>query len=115
MGRLLLTEEAKSGTTSTKNVSERKIVNRNGQAGLSSMGEFTGGKRADENLQDTDLFDEFREDGNFESTAEQKVTGSIPMLKNNKNALIRNTKPFSQRLKSGELKIDIRDPHAVAN
>lgn len=30
-----------------------------------------------------------------ESTAEQKVTGDIPMLKNNKNALIRNTKPFS--------------------
>ena len=30
-----------------------------------------------------------------ESTAEQKVTGNIPMLKNNKNALIRNTKPFS--------------------
>jgi hypothetical protein len=58
--------------------------------------------------------DEFREDG-FESTAEQKVTGNIPMLKNNKNALIRNTKPFSQRLKSGELKIDVRDPHAVAN
>ena len=58
--------------------------------------------------------DEFREDG-FESTAEQKVTGNIPMLKNNKNALIRNTKPLSQRLKSGELKIDVRDPHAVAN
>lgn len=37
------------------------------------------------------------------------------MLKNNKNALIRNTKPFSQRLKTGELKVDIRDPHAVAN
>jgi hypothetical protein len=31
----------------------------------------------------------------IESTAEQKVTGNIPMLKNNKNALIRNSKPFS--------------------
>lgn len=50
-----------------------------------------------------------------ESTAEQKVTGNIPMLKNNKNALIRNTKPFSQRLRSGELHIDINDIHAVAN
>lgn len=37
------------------------------------------------------------------------------MLKNNKNALIRNSKPFSQRLKSGELKIDVRDVYAVAN
>lgn len=50
-----------------------------------------------------------------ESTAEQKVTGNIPMLKNNKNALIRNTKPFSQRLKNGELKIDTNDINAVAN
>jgi uncharacterized protein (DUF362 family) len=31
-----------------------------------------------------------------ESTNEQKVTGNIPMLKNNKNALIRNSKPFSR-------------------
>jgi hypothetical protein len=30
-----------------------------------------------------------------ESIAEQKLTGSIPMLVNNKNALIRSTKPFS--------------------
>jgi len=51
----------------------------------------------------------------YESTAEQKVTGNIPMLKNNKNALIRNTKPFSQRLRNGELHIDINDIHAVAN
>lgn len=51
----------------------------------------------------------------FESTAELKVTGNIPMLKNNKNALIRNTKPFSQRLRNGELHIDINDIHAVAN
>ena len=50
-----------------------------------------------------------------ESLAEQKVTGRIPVLKNNKNALIRNSKPFSQRLKSGELKIDVRDVYAVAN
>lgn len=50
-----------------------------------------------------------------ESTAEQKVTGSIPMLTNNKNALIRNNKPFSQRLKSGELNIDIGDIHQVSN
>ena len=50
-----------------------------------------------------------------ESIAEQKVTGSIPMLTNNKNALIRNNKPFSQRLKSGELNIDVGDIHQVAN
>jgi len=50
-----------------------------------------------------------------ESTNEQKVTGSIPMLKNNKNALIRSTKPFSQRLKAGDLHIDVGDIHAVAN
>lgn len=50
-----------------------------------------------------------------ESTAEQKVTGNIPMLKNNKNALIRNTKPFSQRLRNGELHIDINNINAVAN
>mgnify|MGYP000981815385 CR=1 FL=1 len=50
-----------------------------------------------------------------ESTNEQKVTGNIPMLKNNKNALVRNTKPFSQRLKNGELNIDTNDIHAVAN
>ena len=37
------------------------------------------------------------------------------MLKNNKNALIRNSKPFSQRLKSGEINIDVTDIHAVAN
>ena len=30
-----------------------------------------------------------------ESTNEQKVSGNIPMLKNNKNALIRNSKSFS--------------------
>ena len=68
-------------------------------------------KQGDEDLVEDDM----RLDDGNESLAEQKVTGSIPMLKNNKNALIRNTKPFSQRLKSGELKIDIRDPHAVAN
>lgn len=34
---------------------------------------------------------DIREDVNMtESTNEQKVTGQIPMLKNNKNALIRN-------------------------
>ena len=55
-----------------------------------------------------------KQDAN-ESTAEQNVTGNIPMLKNNKNALIRNTKPFSQRLKNGELNIDVNDIHAVAN
>jgi len=59
---------------------------------------------------------ENKEDINInESTAEQKVTGSIPMLKNNKNSLIRNTKPFSQRLKTGELNIEVSDIYAVAN
>lgn len=50
-----------------------------------------------------------------ESTGEQKLTGSIPVLVNNKNALIRSTKPFSQRLRGGDLNIDTADIHAVAN
>jgi len=50
-----------------------------------------------------------------ESTAEQKEIGNIPMLKNNKNALIPSTKPFSERLKSGELDIDLSDVNAIAN
>ena len=36
------------------------------------------------------------------------------MLKSNKNAL-RSVKPFSQRLKNGELSIDVNDIYAVAN
>ena len=43
------------------------------------------------------------------------MTGNIPMLKHNKNALIRNPQPFSLRLKNGELNIDCTDIHAVAN
>jgi hypothetical protein len=36
MGRLLLTEEAKSATASTKTYSERNIVNRGGKPDLTS-------------------------------------------------------------------------------
>jgi hypothetical protein len=40
---------------------------------------------------------------------------NIPALRNNKNAMTKTGKPFSERLLSGELKIDPNDSHAVAN
>lgn len=73
-------------------------------------------KTGDEDLVEDEAVIMHRDDqATHESTAEQKITGSIPMLKNNKNTLIRSTKPFSQRLKGGELNIDVGDIHAVAN
>ena len=50
-----------------------------------------------------------------ESFSERKNQTNIPSLKNNKNAMNKNSKPFSERLMNGELSIDARDPHAVAN
>lgn len=52
------------------------------------------------------------EENNNDSGSERKHTANannIPMLKNNKNALDRNTKPFSYRLMNGILKIDLKD------
>lgn len=52
------------------------------------------------------------EENNNDSGSERKHTANannIPMLKNNKNALDRNTKPFSYRLINGILKIDLKD------
>ena len=55
------------------------------------------------------------EENNNDSGSERKLSANIPILKNNKNALDRNTKPFSFRLTNGILKIDIKDQQAVAN
>jgi len=41
-------------------------------------------------MKESDQFDQREDIIINESTAEQKVTGNIPMLKHNKNALIRN-------------------------
>jgi hypothetical protein len=50
-----------------------------------------------------------------ESFSERKNQTNIPALKNNKNAMNKSSKPFSERLLSGELKIDPNDVHSVAN
>lgn len=50
-----------------------------------------------------------------ESFSERKNQTNIPALKNNKNAMNKSSKPFSERLLSGELKIDPSDVHSVAN
>lgn len=50
-----------------------------------------------------------------ESFSERKNQTNIPSLKNNKNAMNKATKPFSERLMNGELKIDPNDAYAVAN
>ena len=50
-----------------------------------------------------------------ESFSERKNQTNIPSLKNNKNAMNKVTKPFTERLLSGELKIDPNDAYAVAN
>ena len=59
MGRLLLTEETKSGT-STKNATEQSIVNRSGKVGLGSREESKRGPLADEDLLESDRLDDFR-------------------------------------------------------
>ncbi len=56
-----------------------------------------------------------------ESFSERKLQTNIPALKNNKNAMNKygvggaNSKPFSERLMSGELKIDPNDLNAIAS
>mmetsp|Transcript_19579 Transcript_19579/g.14282 ORF Transcript_19579/g.14282 Transcript_19579/m.14282 type:complete len:119 (+) Transcript_19579:1074-1430(+) len=54
-----------------------------------------------------------------ESFSERKMQTNIPSLKNNKNAMnkygLGNSKPFSERLLSGELKIDCSDLNAVGS
>jgi hypothetical protein len=50
-----------------------------------------------------------------ESFSERKNQTSIPSLKNNKNAMNKATRPFSQRLLGGDLNIDPSDPYSVAN
>ena len=59
-------------------------------------------KDGDEDLVEDEVSLNLREDGFRgddstvqESTAEQKVTASIPVLKSNQNSLIKQTKPFS--------------------
>ena len=66
-------------------------------------------KSGDEDLvEDETSFIGKKED---ESQLDQKIPTQMPK----KAALAKNTKPFSFRLKSGELNIDIGDIHAVAN
>ena len=48
------------------------------------------------------------------ATSEQKEIGNIPLLIGN-NGMIPTAKPFSERLKGGELDIDLTDIHAIAN
>jgi hypothetical protein len=56
-----------------------------------------------------------------ESFSERKLQTNIPALKNNKNAMNKygvggaNSRPFSERLMSGELKTDPTDLNAVAS
>ena len=50
-----------------------------------------------------------------ESFSERKMQTNIPALKNNKNAMNKHSRPFSERLMSGELKIDITDLNAIAH
>jgi hypothetical protein len=56
-----------------------------------------------------------------ESFSERKLQTNIPALKNNKNAMNKygvggaNSRPFSERLMSGELKVDPTDLNAVAS
>lgn len=50
-------------------------------------------------------------DDTNESFSERKNQTNIPSLKNNKNAMNKSTtRPFSDRLLSGEMKIDPTDP-----
>lgn len=50
-----------------------------------------------------------------ESFTERRNHPNIPSLSNNKNTLSKTSKSFSERLLSGDLKIDPSDPHPVAN
>ena len=56
-----------------------------------------------------------------ESFSERKLQTNIPALKNNKNAMNKygvsgaSSRPFSERLLSGELKVDPTDLNAVAS
>lgn len=59
---------------------------------LTSEGAMVDMKNGDEDLVDDE---QMFSSGVREDTAEKNITGSIPMLKNNKNALTKSTKPFS--------------------
>lgn len=50
-----------------------------------------------------------------ESFSERKNHTNVPTLQNNKNVINKSQKSFTDRLLSGEIKVDPRDPHAVAN
>lgn len=72
--------------------------------GPTNMGREDGKDESQYNIDETN-----------ESFSERKNQTNIPSLKNNKNALNKSTKPFSERLLSGQFKIDPNDPYAVAN
>lgn len=74
-------------------------------------------KTSTEDLQEN-LVEETKEgDPNDDSFAELKQQNftAIPQLRNNKNASSKTSMPFSSRLFSGNIKIDHKDIHAVAN
>ena len=72
----------------------------------------TNGNRMGLNLRDEDGGNEsmYNIDDTNESFSERKNQTNIPSLKNNKNAMNKATKPFSERLLNGEMKIDPTDP-----
>jgi len=73
-------------------------------------------KTSVEDLQEN-LVEETKEGEPNDSFSENKQENftAIPQLRNNKNALNRSSLPFSARLFSGQIKIDHKDIHAVAN
>lgn len=50
-----------------------------------------------------------------DSFSERKNQMNIPSLKHNKNAMAKGMKSFSERILSGDLKVDKNDAHALAN
>jgi hypothetical protein len=90
-------------STQGSSVLEQTITNQRGRAVLLGNNEESkttteGGAMMDMKDGDEDLVDDdynMLASGVREDTAEKSITGSIPMLKRNKNALTMSTKPFS--------------------
>ncbi len=81
--------------------------------GMSGKGQMLMGGRREEDLGNNES--QYNIDETNESFSERKNQTNIPSLKNNKNAMNKATRPFSERLLSGEMKIDPSDPYLVAN
>jgi hypothetical protein len=80
---------------------------------MSGKGQMLMGGRREEELGNNES--QYNIDETNESFSERKNQTNIPSLKNNKNAMNKATRPFSERLLSGEMKIDPSDPYLVAN